>query len=229
MDTINKTTDEQNAITLTEQANAIVIRSNDDRVNAETIMESLSDAEKRIFAYLDPPRAKAYDDYQYHKNRLDEAINPIKQARKETKQKCIKYDSEQERIRKAEQERLESEARKRAEDEALELAAQAEKEGDTETAQAIISDPVQSVPVFVPRTAPAPSKLTAGRKVYSAEVTDLKALCKAIGDGRVQSEIIIGIDYNKEKKLTSPALNKIASALKESMNIPGCKCVYKTV
>lgn len=217
---MERTQDEKQAISLTEQVNALVIVTNEDRLSAETLLESLSEAEKRVFSYLDPPRAKAYEDYQYHKTRLDEAINPIKQAKKDAKQKCITWDNEQERKRREEQARLEAEARKRAEDEALALAAQAEQEGDTETAQAILEQPVQAAPVVVQRTSPAPSRLSAGRKVWSAEVVSLMALCKAVAEGKQPITLIMA---------NQPALNKMATALKESMNIPGVKATCKTV
>jgi hypothetical protein len=218
--TTEKSVAEVQADTLTAQVKTLKIITNEDRTAAEDMLQNAKTLEDQIFAYLDPPRAKAYEDYQYHKARLDAAINPVKDARKTLKQLCVSFDQEQERIRREEQARLEAEARKRAEDEALASAAQAEAEGDTATAEAIISEPVQIAPVVAPRTAPAPSRLSAGRTIWSAEVTNLMALVKAIADGKQSITLI---------EANIPALNKMATALKSSMNIPGVVAKSKTV
>jgi hypothetical protein len=219
MTTAIETTEvEKKAITLTERVSALVIVTNEDRMGAEYLMEDLSAAEKAIFGYLDPPRAQAYDLYLSQKKRLDDALNPVKQAKKDAKQKCISWDAVQEAKRREEQARLEAEARKRAEDEQLALAAQLEKEGDQETAEAVLAEPVQVAPVVVQRTAPAATRLSAGRSVWSAEVTNLMALVKAVAEGRQPITLL-------EPNMT--ALNGMARSLKSSLSIPGVRAVER--
>lgn len=221
---------EGKAVTLLDQAKALVIVTNEDRTAAEEMIQAAKTLEDEIFKYLDPPREKAYEDYKYHKKRLDDALLPIQNARKEFKQKCIAFDQEQERKRKEEQAKAEAEARKRAEDEALAMAAQAEQEGQPEVAEAILSEPVQVAPVIVPRSAPAPSRLSAGRTVWYASVIDLKKLCAAIGNGTASTEFVMGLDKDKKTGIiSSPALNKAAQAMKNTMNIPGVVGKSKTV
>ena len=214
--------DQKQAITLLDHAKSIVIVTNEDRIAAEAFIQELSAAEKKRFAYLDPERTSAYENYLHHKKRLDDAINPLIEARKATKQKCISWDAEQERIRLDEQRKLEAEARKRAEEEALAIAAQAEAEGDTETAEAIISAPLDVAPIIAQKTAPAPSRLTAGRSVWSAEVINLTMLVKAVAEGKQPIALLMA---------NQTALNNAAKLIKVhgSIAIHGCRVVEKKV
>ena len=209
---IPQTEAEQQAVVLCEQIKNHAIVTVQDRAGAEREMESLKALEDKIFAYLDPPRDKAYKDYLYHKGRLDDAIKPVQAARKSRKQECIVFDGEQEAIRRAEEARLQAIAQKQAEDEALAMAAQAEAAGDHEIAEAIIAAPVVAPVIRVAPTAPAPSRLTAGRTVWSAVCFDLMALVKAVAAG---TQPITLIEPNM------PALNKQAQSLHSTMAIPG--------
>lgn len=221
---------ESKAITLLDQAKALLIVTNEDREQAEQIMKDLDAMGKAVFAYLDPPRAKAWEDYQYHKKRLDEAYNPIVNGKKEFKQTCIAWDDEQERLRKEAEQQAQEEARKREEEAQLAAALEAEQSGDKETAEAILAEPVQVAPVIMPRTAPAPSRLSAGRTFWYATVTNVKELCKAIGAGTASTEFVIGLDKDKKTGIiSSPALNKLAAAMKNTMNVPGVQAKSKTV
>ena len=218
--TLERIPAEESAINLLDLAKSIVIVTNEDRIVAEEKIQGAKTLEDEIFAYLDPPRAKAYEDYKYHKQRLDDAIKPLQNARQIYKQKCIAWDQEQERIRQEAQRKAEEAARLRAEEEALAAALAAEQEGDKETAEAIIAEPVQVAPVIVPKTAPAASRLSAGREVWSAEVVNLMDLCKAIVAGKASINLILP---------NQPALNKMASAMKSTLAIPGVRAVSKKV
>ena len=211
---------EGKAVTLMEQAQSIIIVTNEDRELAEEQIQSAKALEDEIFKYLDPPREKAYEDYKYHKKRLDNAIKPVQEARKLFKKKCIEWDQEKERIRREAQRKAEAEARKRAEEETLAAAVRAEQEGDYIAAEAILAEPVEVAPVIVPKTSPAPSRLSAGRTQWYAEGQNLKTLCKAVADGKVPSEYVL---------FNMMVLNKMAIALKSSMNIPGVKAKSRTI
>lgn len=148
------------------------------------------------------------------------------------------YEQEQERQRREaeetarrERERLETEERARvaaeqrrlqaeAEDRRLAEAAAAEHRGDTETATRLIEAPIEVPvvvmrPVFVP-VAPVPAKPAAAglsfRDNWTAKVTNLMTLIKAVADGTVAVTLL-------EPNMT--ALNGMARSLKDSMNIPG--------
>jgi len=206
---------EEKAVTLLGQAIALVIITNDDRVYAEELIQSAKILEDEIFNYLDPSRALSYARWQYDKKRLDDAIIPAQTARATTKQKCVSWDIEQERIRKEVERKAQEEERQRAEQEQLEAAIAAEQEGNTEAAEAILEQPIQPVTVIIPKTTPAPSRLSAGRTTYSATVTDLMALVKAIADGKVSIQAVTA---------NMVFLNGMARNLKE---IPGVKVERK--
>jgi len=216
---VAKSSDEIKAMSLVDQAKSFIIVTNEDRERAEQLTQDMSAMEKVIFAYLDPPRAKAYEDYQYHKKRLDDAYDPIIEERKAFKQRIIAWDDEQERIRQDDQRKAEQAARKRAEDEALALAAQAEAEGDHETAEAIIAEPVQVAPVFVPKSAPAASRLSSGREVWSGQCVNLMALVKAVAEGRQP------LSYLEASKTAL----QVAAKMKAACNIQGLRAVSRRV
>jgi len=211
---------ERQALALSDSAKALTITTNEERISAEALLESAANIEKTVFAFLDPPRAKAYEQYTYHKKRLDDYLNPVKEAKKTIKQKCMSYDQEQERIRQEAQRKAEEDARRIAEEEQLAAAVQAEQSGDKETAEAIITEPVQVAPVFVPKTAPAASRLSAGRSVWSAEQVNLMLLVKAVAEGKQPLTLL-------EANMT--AINGLARSLKSSFNVPGFKAVEKKV
>jgi hypothetical protein len=50
--------------------------------------------------------------------------------------------------------------------------------------------------------------------VWGAEVRDIKALCRAIAEGKASPNLVTP---------NMPALNKLATALKETMNVPGVR------
>jgi primosomal protein N' len=154
--------------------------------------------------------------------------------------------AKEEKERQDEIDRLKAEA-KAEEDRLMEAALAAERSGDAGQAEAltaaavtvtetvkqeaaeILAAPVNTPPVILPKTTP---KLQGG-PVYttrwSASVTDVKALCLAIGTGRASTEFVIGLDRDKEGVITSPSLNKQATSLKDTMCIPGVKAISKRV
>jgi hypothetical protein len=211
-------------VALINRARAFRIECVEDRNEAEAIMKELSDREKFWDKLTGDSKAKAYEAYQSALRLHDDPIKELQDARlnKATglKQHVIVWDQEQERIRLAEQRRLEEKARKRAEEEQIAAALQAEAEGDAETAQAIIAEPVYVPPVVVPREPVQKSRLTAGRENWNAQVTDLMALVRAVAAGTAS------INY-LEANMT--ALNQIARAQKSTMSVPGVKAVMTRV
>jgi hypothetical protein len=215
-----KTQVDVEATELTSKATALVIVTNDDRIFAEDLSQLLKKAEDALFAEYDPPRAKAYENYQYHKNRLDVRLNPVKDARKALKNRIMAWDDEQERIRREEQRRLDEEARKKAEEETLAMAAQAEAEGDKEAAEALLEAPLDVPSSVVPKAAPAASRITAGRTQWYAELVNFMALVKAVAEGKAPITFL-------QANMTN--LNSRAKADKEHFSVPGVRARNKRV
>ena len=142
------------------------------------------------------------------------------------------YKREQDRIRAAEEEGLRQEAikaemaRRQKEEEAkFRQAAELEASGAQYEADAIIEEVLEDIqkPIEVYTPPPTTQKVEldgmASRTTWKAQVNDLKALCMAIGTGKAAINLVLP---------NEPALNKLATALHEQMNVPGVKAVSET-
>ena len=118
---------------------------------------------------------------------------------------------------RARQAEADAAAKKRAEDSALDQAQMLADMGLDEAAEDVISSPVVSERVRV--AGPEKGSGTILRDYYSAEVTDLMALVKAVAAGEVPlAAIEAGMTY----------LNGMARTLKGNFKIPGCKVVMES-
>lgn len=216
------TIDEKKSLTiaLATELKRMIVTDSKSYDYAQLKIEQSAEYEKQWDKLTGPAKKAAYDAYQHAMRLHDDPIAELKSARGIAKQACMDWYKEQERIRREEQRRLEEEARKAAEEEQIAAAIAAESEGDTETAKAIIEHPVYVPPVNVPKPSVAPSRLTAGRSVWSAEVVDLMALVKAVADGTAPITFL---------EANMPSLNAQARAAKQTMNVPGVKAIEKRV
>ena len=211
---------EQKALTVPEQAEVFAVTTNDEYSRADEYLALWKSLEDEIHKDHDVVIKGLNDGHKKAIALRDKYLTPINTGRKLLKGKMIVYQDAQERIRRVAQAKAEAEARKRAEDEQLALAAQLEKEGDTETAEAVLAEPITPPPVVVPRTAPAASRLSAGRSVWSAEVVNLMALVKAVAEGKQRITLI---------QANETALNGMARSLKSGLAIPGVRAVERKV
>ncbi len=133
------------------------------------------------------------------KKPLDEAVkklqdffrNPLDfltKAESILKRKILAYQQEQDRLRREEQARLDEAARKE-QDKLAAQAQRAEAAGKTEKAEVLQQRAATVVAPTVVRSAPRVSGLST-RKVYTVEITDIKALCKAVAEGRVPASYV---------------------------------------
>ena len=143
-------------------------------------------------------------------------LDPLQQAETIIKRAISDWDAKQERIRIEEQRKLEAAQRKADEDARLALAQEAEENGATEETV----DEILETQVVAPAVVAAPTyQRTSGistTKRWRAEVVDIKALCRAIGEGNMPTNIV---------QANMTVLNSLARALKESFKVPGCKAV----
>jgi hypothetical protein len=144
---------------------------------------------------------------------------PWKAAEDSLAPRITAYVEEQRRIEREEQRRLEAEARKAAEEEQLAAAEAAQKAGASEVeVEAILTEePVQApMPVATPRVQRVAGVSTT--TTYGAEFIDAAALCRHVIATRQYHLIEPNV----------PALNKLATAMKDSFRVPGCRLVKKT-
>ena len=128
------------------------------------------------------------------------------------------YDQEQERIQREEQARLAEVARKQAEEAMLREADELEKAGHKEEAEAVLEAPIIAPPPPVQK-AEKPKGVSTSKR-WRAEVYDKMALVQAIAAGDVPLTLV-------DPNMT--ALNQMAVALNDQMQIAGVKAMAKTV
>jgi hypothetical protein len=158
---------------------------------------------KSIVKPLDEARARIQTLFKPALNYLDKAETIIEG-------KMLAYQTEQ---RWAAEEAARTEAeRLRTEQEAL--ATMAEQCGDPETAEDL-----RGQHVHVPVAAPVAAEGTRPVTRWTAELTDIIALCKAVADGAAPAELV---------QLNQPAANRLATALRDAVSYPGLRFVSTT-
>lgn len=161
---------DKKALTAVEQAKGLSIINNEIFLIADAACVGLKELEKEIIATFKEPKEKAWAAHKSIVAAEAKHLDPVLEARKIYKGKMSVWQDEQERIRRIEEDRQRLEAQKVAEEEALRLAQQAQAEGKTEEAEAIIQAPVYVAPVIVPKETPKAS--TVIRKIWDFRVVN---------------------------------------------------------
>ena len=206
----------QTALTLPQQAKAIIIT---DQATYEVAAEKLlgvAALRRQIVDYHKPLKQKAHEAHAAICAAEAGMLAPVAEAEMILKRGIGAYQAEQARI----QEQREREAREKAEREAAELLEQqleaAEAEGATpEEVQAIIEQPAPAPVIRVEPTIQRAAGISTA-KIYRAEVFDIKKLARAVADGCVAATLIEG---------NTVALNQLARATKGSVAIPGVRVI----
>ena len=121
-----------------------------------------------------------------------------------------KFRREQERIRAEKEAKLQAEARKRAEDERLAAAIEADKNGKSEEAEALIQAPVQTPVVVLPK------------QTVKIEGSKIRRNYKF----RVKNAAIVPNEY---KIVDEVRVGSVVRAMKEQTNIPGIEVFWEEV
>jgi len=257
---------EEKALTIVEQAGAVVVKDSESYAAAGTLWQQIGDMITEVKDTFDPICDAAHKAHKAATTKRAKYLDPLTAAYKSVKKLMSDYDDEQARIAKAEQDRLEELARQeeekrrqeelerlKAESEAeqerlLEAAMAAEAAGNTEQADrlteaavgvseavkqeaaVIASEPVAVAPIVVQKAVPKIQGGPVFQERWSAEVTDIRLLCRAVADGKASTECVMGLSKDKNTgKITSPALNQMATALKNTLAVPGVKAYPKRV
>ena len=210
---------ESKALSLADEARAVVVVDAESYTRAGEIWKALRDMMKKMDETFDSIIKKAHEAHREAIAKKAEHYKPLEDAQRLLKKVMGDYDLEQERIRQAEQARLAEIARKEEEDRRLEEALLAEEFGDAEEAAAILEEPVHVAPVVVPKATPKVQGLSY-REIWAAEVVNIRELCRAVADGRASTECI---------QANMPTLNRMATALKSTMNVPGVRAYSRRV
>lgn len=211
---------EKKALTVVEQAKAINITDSETYIAAGAFWKDVGLMIKEVKETFDPICEAANKAHKQATAKRAQFLNPLNDAYKNVKKLMSNYDAEQERIRQEEQRRLEDIARKEEEERQLQAAIEAEENGEIEESEAIMQEEFKPPPVIVPKSIPKMSGGPVFREIWSAELVDIRLLCEAVLRGTASPECVMA---------NMPVLNKLATALKSSMNIPGVKAVSRRV
>ena len=212
-----------------QQAQMIVVKDQGSLSKANEFFLVIRGLRKKIADTFDPIISKAHAAHKEALSQKSQIEAPLVVAEKWLNGQVTTYHQEQEKKRREEEElsrqkaiKEEMERRKKEEDERLTQAAELEAAGATEEAEALIAETVEEIEkpleVYVPPPETPRVKLEGAtvKTFWSAEITDLKSLCRAVADGKCPIAYI-------EPNMT--ALNAQARSLKKEMNIPGVKAI----
>lgn len=172
---------------------------------------------KKVVDYWGPIKDSAHKTWKGLVAKEKEMLDPIDAKQEQQRLSAKAWADAEEAKRREEQRKAEEAVRKQAEDEQIARAAALEKDGNKADAEAEIAAPVVVPQVVVPSAVPQGfGRMTT--KYYSATVTDIKLLAKAVIDGKVPVQAIQGNDT---------FLNGQARMLKETMNWPGVKVIVR--
>jgi len=222
----------QEVLPIPEEAKRIIIKDQTSLARANLLFLQIKVLRKKIDDTFSPIIAAAHRTHQEAITQRKMVEEPLILAEKYLNGQVTEYKRKQDRLRAEEEEknrlealRLEAERRQKEEDDRLAQAAILEASGAKEEAEALVSEAIEEkekpIEVYVPPPVTPKVELNGATvKVYwKAEVTDLKALCKAIAEGRAAVNLV-------EPNMT--ALNGMARSLKKEMNVPGVKAVSTT-
>lgn len=161
MDAIIETKELEKGVTdVTTKALTLKVISVETYQMAGEILLLHKDMEKKIQEYFKPLKSKAHDSWKAICNAENQELGKLQPGVSHLSREMSDYNISQEKTRKAEEERLRLEALKREEEERLQAAIEAEREGNKEEAEAILTEPVYIPPPIVPKTVPKVSGLT---------------------------------------------------------------------
>jgi len=219
----------QEVLPIPEQAKMIVVKNQLTLVKANDFFLTIKALRKKIADTFNPIIQKAHEAHKEALNQKALIEAPLVTAETYLNRQVTDYTREQERKRREEEEILRQEAikaemerRKKEEDDRLAQAAELEKAGAKEEAEALIQETIQEiekpVEVYIPPPETPEVKLQGAivKEYWHAEITDLRALCKAVADGKAP---LAYVDANM------PTLNTLARRLMKEMSIPGVKAV----
>lgn len=205
---------EQQALELKQELGALVITDQQTYDKATTALLEASSWVKSATSWFADFVKPSYAAYQAALGKQKAVIDPVKTQIGIIKDAVLRYDREQETLRRQQQAEAEAAERKRVEDEKLADAQQLHDQGaPAEVIDEVLSEPVFTAPVYVPATYAKASGVSM-RDNWKAEVTDIDAFIKACAK-----------DKNLRGLLTinQPALNAMAKAQKERLDIAGVR------
>lgn len=212
---------ESEGLELKKQLEVVKIDSQETYDAAVEARVAAKDWTKKATEFFDGLIKPAYVAYKNLLDNKKKVIEPVDQHIATINKALVDWDDEQEKLRRQEQERLAAEARKKEEEERLLQAIALEESGaDKATIASLIEAPATFVPAPVAAPTYTASKAVIMRDHWTAEVTDLHALVKAVAKDKSKLNLL---------SPNMPALNSLAKALKDTMVVPGVRAVNNRI
>lgn len=210
----------------TAQAGALVLKEfgaiikieNDDQFQkiARAAMDAAANI-KAIQEHVGPEKKNRYDLWKKLCEVETRLCQPFEQVKTRGAKLTAAYQIEQEQKRQREEAELQRKAQEEAEKVRQQQAEQLDREGRMADAVALLDSDIETIiPVVAPTQVPKVTGISAPRTTYKVRVTNLMELVKAVAEGKAQIQFLI---------LDESFANKMASALKGALSIPGLEVV----
>lgn len=211
---------ETEALSWPDKAKAVAITDQATYTSASQMLIGIKGLRKQIDETFDGPIQKAF---QAHRAIIDSKRKveaPLIEAERIIKDGISAFEIEQRRIQQEAERKAMEESERQAEQLRLENAVAAEQMGaSAEVVEEILESPIPVVPAPVAPTFQRAEGIST-RASYKAQVTDIKALCRAVAEGKASVECVMP---------NMPVLNGLARSLKSTMQIPGVRVITDTI
>lgn len=173
---------------------------------------------KRVNDEFNPGIKKAHDLHKHLLAQKNKFLAPAENYNSTLRRSLARWDQEQEDKRREEERKRQAEAQQEHDEGLLAAAIEAEKAGATpEEQEAILQTPNHApAPVAPPTYEKAVGHVA--RYTWECEVVSKKELCRAIAEGKAAENLV---------EVNMAAVNQIARATHEQMNVPGLRAVKK--
>lgn len=206
---------ETKALSVPDQAEGLTIETAKQFLHAGEFLRNIKALRGEIDDAFDPIIKKAHE---AHKEAIDQKKKveaPLVRAELIVKPKIAIYLQEEERKRQEAELLAQKKAWDEAEHQQLVEASLLNELGETDLANAKLAEPPVVPTVILPRSVP-PAPGISMRQNWSAKVTDLQALVKAVAEFKVPIQAILA---------NQTFLNQQARAMKNALNYPGVRAV----
>ena len=213
IETIETKEADSRAVMTLEKVRTLKIGNNDAYVMAGHFRRAIKDGIKEIESQHDDNIRRWHEGHRKAISERDERLLPYMQAETILGRKLLNYKREQDRLQIEEIKRIREELAKQEEERRLAEAIEAEVAGDKETAEELISAPIEIPPVILPKATPKLER-TAIKTHWKCEVVDIRALLLGVLNDSVPMQAI---------EANTIFLGQMVRTLKKEMRYPGVK------
>lgn len=207
-----------------ETAGALVIKNEDQNLEAQRFLGVLKDLRKKVTDTFDPICSATHKAWNEATSKRKLHLDPIDEADRAIRKKSALFIEEQERIREQIAREAEAKRQKAEREEREKIEAQAKKaaeKGNIEKAEALKEKAanVYVPPAFFPQAPVAKAAGVSTTRTWKAEVSDFLALIVFISENP---------DYANLLEVNTSALNSYARMNKGLKKIPGVRFYEET-